>query len=301
VKLATGSVDGRPMWGPVVESRLHDVSARWPSPEAMIAASVEPDGIVALRRAADAAYSYDIEHVRLAPPVPEPRRVLCIGINYLDHAAETGRSVETATYPTVFTRFPSSLVGHGHAVIRPAASSDFDYEGELAVVIGRRARSVPAAQALDAVAGYSCFMDGTLRDFQRHSTQFTAGKNFDASGSWGPWIVTADEVGPPSDLLLTTVVNGSVVQHASTALLIHDVAAIVAYCSLFTTLEPGDVIATGTPGGVGAARTPPLWLTPGSTVEVTIDRVGTLRNEVVAEGGADASSQPARRPTTAAT
>ena len=301
MKLATGSVDGRVMWGPVVEARLHDVSARWPTPAAMVAASVEPDGIAALQRAADAAYSYDVDHVRLSPPVPEPRRILCIGINYLDHAAETGRPVETAAHPTVFTRFPSSFVGHGQAVVRPAASSDFDYEGELAVVIGRRARSIPVARALDAVAGYSCFMDGSVRDFQRHSTQFTAGKNFDASGSWGPWIVTADEVGPPTDLLLTTVVNGSVVQHASTALLIHDVAAIVAYCSVFTTLEPGDVIATGTPGGVGAARTPPLWLTPGSTVEVTIDRVGTLRNQVVAEAGFTPDSEPARPPTTTAT
>ncbi len=267
----------------------------------MVAASIEPDGIATLQRAADGANSYDIEHVRLAPPVPEPRRILCIGINYLDHAAETGRSVGTAAHPTVFTRFPSSLVGHGQPVIRPAASSDFDYEGELAVIVGRRARAISASRALDVVAGYSCFMDGTLRDFQRHSTQVTAGKNFDASGSWGPWIVTADEVGAPNDLLLTTVVNGSVVQHASTALLIHDVAAIVAYCSVFTTLEPGDVIATGTPGGVGAARTPPLWLAPGATVEVTIDRIGTLRNEVLAEPGFTPDTEPARRPTATAT
>jgi 2-keto-4-pentenoate hydratase/2-oxohepta-3-ene-1,7-dioic acid hydratase in catechol pathway len=283
VKLATATLDGHAVWGPVVEGRLHDVSGTWASPAALLEATTDLAGRVEVGRAADDASSYDIERLMLLPPIPNPRRILCVGINYADHAAETNRSTEATAHPVIFTRFASSLVGDGHPLVRPAASAEYDYEGELAVVIGRRTRGVAPGEALAAVGGYSCFMDGSVRDFQRHTSQFTPGKNFDRSGSWGPWIVTLDEIGNGSGLDLTTRVDGVVVQHASTSQLVHDCAAIVSYCSTFTTLEPGDVIATGTPAGVGAAKVPPLWLVPGSEVSVSISGVGTLRNTVVDE------------------
>jgi 2-keto-4-pentenoate hydratase/2-oxohepta-3-ene-1,7-dioic acid hydratase in catechol pathway len=219
--------------------------------------------------------------VELLTPVPNPARIVCVGVNYADHAAESGRAPEASGHPVLFTRFASSLVAHGQPIERPAVSHQFDWEGELAVVIGRPAHLVERSAALDHVAGYSCFMDGTLRDWQRHTSQFTPGKNFDRSGAWGPWIVTADEIPDPGALELTTTIDGEVVQHASTAMMIHDVAAIVSYCSTFTTLEAGDVIATGTPAGVGFARTPQRWLEPGSGVSVTISSIGTLTNTVV--------------------
>jgi 2-keto-4-pentenoate hydratase/2-oxohepta-3-ene-1,7-dioic acid hydratase in catechol pathway len=167
--------------------------------------------------------------------------------------------------------------------VRPRASTKFDYEGELAVVIGRTARHVSRDRALEYVAGYTCFNDGSLRDWQGHSTQFTPGKNFEGSGAMGPWLVTSDELPDPAALHLTTRVNGDTVQSAPLSDLLFDVPALIEYISTFARLEPGDVIATGTPGGVGAYRTPPLWLRPGDVVEVEIDRIGVLRNSVIDE------------------
>jgi 2-keto-4-pentenoate hydratase/2-oxohepta-3-ene-1,7-dioic acid hydratase in catechol pathway len=280
VRLATASHAGRLVFGPVVDDRLHDVAgSHWPDPIAMLDAERRD----ALAADAASAVSFALDELELLPPIPRPRRILCVGVNYAEHAAESDRPAEGRAHPVVFTRFASSLVGHRSPVVRPTASTQFDYEGELAVVIGRRTRAARASSALDAIAGFACFMDGTLRDFQRHSSQFTPGKNFDRSGAFGPWIVTTDEVGDGSGLRLTTTLNGSVVQQASTDQLIHGIAELIAYCSTFTTLEPGDVIATGTPGGVGFARDPQLWLTPGDEVAVSIDRVGTLVNPVADE------------------
>ncbi len=235
-----------------------------------------------LADAATTAPSVPLSSVTLLPPIPEPRRILCIGLNYHAHRAETGRGQDTE-HPTVFTRFPSSLVGHGVPIEVPRASSKLDYEGELAVIIGKPGRAIPAADALDHVAGYSCFMDGSVRDYQRHTSQFTPGKNFDRSGSFGPWLVTPDEVPDPTALRLQTRVNGEVLQDATTDLLIFDLPTLISFCSIFTTLEPGDVIATGTPGGVGSARDPQIWLTEGDTVEVDISGIGILSNPVVSE------------------
>ncbi len=215
----------------------------------------------------------------LLPPVIDPVRILCAGVNYEAHRVETGR--DPNANPTIFTRYPSSMVGHLVPLVKPVESARFDYEGELAVVIGRRCRRVSVADALSYVAGYSCFMDGSVRDWQRKSSQFTPGKNFDASGSMGPWLVTADEVPDPQVLHLQTIVDGEVVQDATTDLMTHDVAELISFCSTFTTLEPGDVIATGTPGGVGDKREPPLYLVPGMTVEVAISGVGRLTNGIV--------------------
>lgn len=284
MKLATAALeDGTTVWGQVLDGRLHDVSDRWTSPVELLTTATDERG---RRQIQDATSSeHRLEDLRVLPPVPHPERILCVGINYADHAAETGRTSEPAAHPVIFTRFASSLVGHGSPIERPSASRQLDYEGELAVVIGHRCRGVDADDALAAVGGYSCFMDGSVRDFQRHTSQFIPGKNFDRSGAWGPWIVTTDDLDRPGDLELTTSVGGDVLQQARTSQMIHDVAAIVSYCSRFTTLEPGDVIATGTPAGVGAARTPPRFLVPGDEVRVAIEGIGTLVNPVVDEDG----------------
>ncbi len=204
-------------------------------------------------------------------------KILCVGVNYRPHIEEMGR--EIPDYPVVFTRFPSSLVGPDEPIIRPQASEQFDFEGELAFVIGKTARHVQRDDALDYIAGYCCFLDGSVRDWQRHTGQFTAGKNFDRSGAIGP-MVRAIDVPDPTLLELTTRVNGEVMQRGSVADLVFDIPALVEYCSTFTELRPGDVIATGTPGGVGAARKPPVWLRDGDLVEVDISGIGMLRNPV---------------------
>lgn len=216
--------------------------------------------------------------VMFLPTIPQPSKIICVGVNYRPHVEEMGRQVPGK--PVLFVRFASSLVGHRQPLVRPRASQQFDFEGELAVVIGRRARHVAPRDAYGYVAGCTCFMDGSVRDWQRHTPQFTAGKNFEKSGAMGPYIVTMDEVGALADLPIETRVNGERMQRATLADLIFDVPALLAYCSTFAELVPGDVIATGTPGGVGAARTPPRWLAAGDRVDVSIGGVGTLSNPV---------------------
>ena len=204
-------------------------------------------------------------------------RILCVGVNYRPHIEEMGR--EIPEYPVVFTRFPSSLVGNGEALVRPAISEQYDFEGELAILIGRPAHRVSREQAFDFVGGYCCFMDGSVRDWQRHTMQFTPGKNFDRSGAMGP-VVPAADVPDPMALTLTTRLNGEVMQRGAVRDLVFDIPFLIEYCSGFMELRPGDVIATGTPGGVGAARTPPVWLRAGDVVEVDIPGVGILSNPV---------------------
>ncbi|MES2264258.1 MAG: fumarylacetoacetate hydrolase family protein [Pseudomonadota bacterium] len=226
-----------------------------------------------------------LAEVSFLPPIPDPAKILCVGINYLTHVQETGR--EVPTYPMIFTRFADSQAAHEQALVRPAASAKLDFEGELAVIIGRTARHVKAADAFAYVAGYACYNDGSVRDWQKHSIQFIPGKNFPRTGGFGPWLVTADEVGDPSQLTLQTRLNGVVVQQARTDDLIFSIPALIEYCSTFTELQPGDVIITGTTGGVGAFRQPPLWMKAGDVVEVEISRVGLLRNSIVDESGQD--------------
>jgi 2-keto-4-pentenoate hydratase/2-oxohepta-3-ene-1,7-dioic acid hydratase in catechol pathway len=224
-----------------------------------------------------------LDRVTLLPPVTRPEKILCIGLNYLPHILETGR--DKPEKPTIFTRYPDSVVGHGSPLVRPAASGKFDYEGELALVIGKSGRHIAEAEAWEHVAGYACFNDGSIRDFQRHTTQFWPGKNFERSGSFGPWLVTPDEAGDITKQTLTTRVNGNVEQHTPISDMAIGIPELIAYASTVTTLKPGDVIATGTPGGVGAHRDPRLFLEPGMTVEVEITGVGILSNGVVAEDG----------------
>jgi 2-keto-4-pentenoate hydratase/2-oxohepta-3-ene-1,7-dioic acid hydratase in catechol pathway len=263
------------------DHRIADAGAVLGGRHADLMAVLHADGLDDVAAAARRAPLVERDAITLLPPVPAPARIFCIGINYVSHREETGRA--EAAHPTVFVRFASSVVGAGTPIERPRASQDFDYEGELAVVIGRPGRRIPRTDALAHVAGYSCFNDGSVRDWQRHTGQFTPGKNFDRSGAFGPSLVTADEVGDPAALALCTRVNGAEMQRAFTDQMIFDVPALVEYLSAFTALQPGDVIATGTPGGVGAARTPPVFLQPGDAVEVEISRVGVLANPVVAE------------------
>jgi 2-keto-4-pentenoate hydratase/2-oxohepta-3-ene-1,7-dioic acid hydratase in catechol pathway len=222
------------------------------------------------------------EALRFLPVIPDPAaKILCVGVNYLPHIEEMGR--QPPARPVVFTRFADSLVGHGEPLIRPRVSECFDYEGELAVVIGKRAHRVSRARALEHVAGYSCFNDATVRDYQREGLQWTAGKNFRASGAFGPWMVTSDEQDDPARFRLTTSLNGTVRQEAGLDELRFDIPALIEYCTLWTELGPGDVLVTGTPGGVGAGRDPPLWMKAGDIVEVSITGVGVLRNTVADE------------------
>jgi 2-keto-4-pentenoate hydratase/2-oxohepta-3-ene-1,7-dioic acid hydratase in catechol pathway len=238
----------------------------------------------------------DLADSKFAPAVPAPRRILCLGVNYAEHAAEGGRP--PTTWPEVFVRGTDSIAPPYGELVKPALSSRFDYEGELGVVIGRGGRYIRAEDAADAIAGYVVVMDGSAREWQRAATQWTAGKNFDGTMPIGPEVVTPDEV-DVSDARLTTRLNGQVMQSASTAQMIFDIPRTVEFLSSFTTLRPGDVIATGTPAGVGFARQPPVWLQPGDVIEVEVEGVGRLENLVVAEESGDGVAWPWRPPVTA--
>jgi acylpyruvate hydrolase len=219
--------------------------------------------------------------VTLLPVIPSPQKIICIGVNYADHAAETGQA--PPPYPTVFAKFANTLAASGDPIVLPSASTMPDYEGELAVVIGRPGRQVTEQDALDYVAGYTAFNDVSARDFQGHTSQWTMGKSPDTFGPLGLALVTADEIPDPQKLELRTTVNGEVLQQASTADMVFTVRQLIAYLSQTMTLLPGDVIATGTPSGIGAARTPPRFLRPGDTVVISIDDVTELANPVVGE------------------
>lgn len=241
-----------------------------------------PKALAAVAARLDAAPRRPLAGLALLPPVPNPGKIVCIGLNYALHAKEGNNPIPD--YPAIFLRAATSLVAPGAPMIRPRASDKFDYEAELAVVIGRRARHVEEARALDHVGGYACFNEGSIRDYQRKSTQWGAGKNFDGTGAFGPEIVTPDELPPGADnLRITTRLNGETMQDSTTGDMIFKVARIIAVLSEIMTLEPGDVIATGTPSGVGYARKPPRFLAPGDTVEVEIEGIGVLRNPVAAE------------------
>ncbi len=253
-------------------------AARYPDLKSVLVAGVVEDAAVAARANPQllepGSFTFD-------PVIPSPGKIICVGVNYLGHIREMGR--EKPSHPTLFIRFADTVVGSGEALVAPRLSEQYDYEGELAVVIGRSARHLSRDQALTCVAGWSCFMDGSVRDFQNHTTQFTAGKNFPRSGAFGPCLVTIDELPDPSKLELETRLNDQVMQQAPVSDLCFDVPSLVSYLSGAMQLEPGDVIITGTPSGVGFARKPPVFLKPGDQLEVEISGIGVLRNHVVAE------------------
>jgi 2-keto-4-pentenoate hydratase/2-oxohepta-3-ene-1,7-dioic acid hydratase in catechol pathway len=281
MKFATFTANGTATWGIIDGEDAVDLGTalrdRYPDLKSAITAN-------ALHKAAEQAGDakrYPLSGIEWLPVIPNPDKILCVGLNYEMHRKETGRA--EVDNPTIFTRFANSQTGHLAKIIRPRVSHELDFEGELAIIIGKAGRYISKADAWGHIAGYACYNDGSVRDFQRHTHQFTPGKNFPDTGAFGPWMMTPDELGELGPLRIQTRVNGQVVQDATFEQMIFDIPRIIEYCSSFTRLEPGDVIATGTPGGVGAKRTPPLWLKPGDTVEVEIDRLGTLRNGIADE------------------
>ena len=221
----------------------------------------------------------DLEEVTLLPPLSSPGKIICVGLNYVDHSLESGFT--PPDYPTIFTRFTSTLVGAGSPIIRPLASTELDYEGEMVAVIGVEGRHIAEADALDHVIGYSIFNDASVRDYQRKAPQWTIGKNFDGTGAFGPYLVTADELPAGGQgLSIQTRLNGSIMQNASTNDMIFSVARLISILSEAITLSPGDILVSGTPSGVGMARKPPLFMKAGDVCEVEIEHIGILRNHV---------------------
>jgi len=264
--------DGRASYGRVEGSRVVDLGV--PGRDADLKGAIA-SGELATRDAGD---GFELADIVLLPVIPNPGKIFCVGHNYESHRQETGRA--KVDHPSIFTRFADTLVAADRPIIRPRASTHLDFEGELAVIIGRGGRAIEDARALDHVAGYACFNDASVRDWQWHTSQFTPGKNFPFTGAFGPRLVTPDEAGDLSGVHVVTRLNGEIVQDQPIGDMIFPIAKIIAYISAFTPLAPGDVIATGTPGGVGAKREPPLWMTPGDIVEVDIGPVGTLTNPI---------------------
>jgi 2-keto-4-pentenoate hydratase/2-oxohepta-3-ene-1,7-dioic acid hydratase in catechol pathway len=281
MKFASFKISGPASWGLIDGEEAVDLGAlfrdRFPDLKSAIAAGA----LAEVAAAAARAERHPIAKITWLPVIPNPDKILCIGLNYETHRVETGRSeVEN---PTVFGRFANSQTGHLANIIRPRVSNYLDYEGELAVIIGKPGRYIARKDAWGHIAGYACYNEGSVRDYQRHTHQFTPGKNFPETGAFGPWMVTPEEAGDLGPLRLQTRLNGEVVQDTTISQMIFDIPHQIEYCSSFTRLEPGDVIVTGTPGGVGSRRTPPIWLKPGDIVEVEIDRIGLLRNGVADE------------------
>jgi 2-keto-4-pentenoate hydratase/2-oxohepta-3-ene-1,7-dioic acid hydratase in catechol pathway len=280
MKLASYLADGVEVFGAVVGDGIVTMGHRFEGRYPDLRAALEAGALEEIHRAAEEGQpDHTLSEVRFLPVIPNPEKIICAGINYRSHAAETGRDLPPQ--PSMFLRFADTLVGHEGEMIRPSISEQFDFEGELAVVIGRGGRHIKPENALDHVAGYTCFVDGSVRDYQKYSV--SAGKNFPGTGPLGPWIVTTDEIPDPTRLTLTTRLNGKEVQRSGTDLLLHSIPAIIAFCSDFTPLVPGDIIATGTPEGVGHRRNPPLWMKAGDLLEVEITGIGTLRSRIVDE------------------
>ncbi|QHE86494.1 fumarylacetoacetate hydrolase family protein [Hydrogenophaga sp. BPS33] len=280
MQLASFEHDGRASYGLVgADGRHLPAPAAFQARFADLKAAIAAGELTALKTAAEAAgVSLTAQQVRLLPVIPNPGKLICVGLNYKTHVAETKRA--DSEFPSLFLRFNDSLAAHGETVLRPSFSERFDWEGELAFVIGKGGRHIAKENAFEHIAGYACFNDVSVRDWQRHTHQFTPGKNFPGTGPFGPFLATRDEVPDVTALQLQTRLNGQVVQNASVGDLIFDIPTIVAYISRFTPLSPGDVIATGTPGGVGDRREPPLYMKEGDVVEVEITGLGILRNPI---------------------
>lgn len=255
-----------------------DFRATYPDLKSVIAANQ----LQALDAAArQAGHAVKASAARLLPVIANPGKIFCVGLNYKTHVAEMKRT--DSEHPAIFTRFADSLTAHGAPLVRPKATQRFDFEGELAIIIGQGGRNISQADAWQHIAGYACFNDGTARDWQRHTHQWTPGKNFPGTGPLGPFMATRDAIPDVNQLTLESRLNGEVMQHASVADLIFTLPVIIEYLSGFTTLSPGDVIATGTPGGVGDKREPAVYMKAGDVIEVEITGLGTLRNVVTAE------------------
>lgn len=279
MRLVTFEANGKVSYGAAKGDHVVDLGELFSDKYADLRAVLEDNALPALAKAASGkATTLALSEVTLLPPIGNPHKILCVGLNYKTHVAETKRT--DSQYPALFTRFADTLIGASAPLIRPKATAKFDFEGELAVVIGQGGKNISQADAMSRIAGYACFNDATARDWQRHTHQWIPGKNFPGTGAFGPFLVTSDEIPDLDALTLTTRLNGEVMQRASFADLIFTIPVIIEYVSAFTRLRPGDVIATGTPGGVGDRREPPLYMKSGDVIEVDIDRVGCLKNVV---------------------
>lgn len=279
MKLCSFTINGTTSYGSVVDSGIVDLGKRL---EARSLREFLASGNMAAAETftnADADYAFD--QVKHEPVIPDPDKIICVGLNYHAHIEETGR--EETPNPVLFARYAGSQIGHNEPLIKPLESDMFDYEGEVAVIIGKEGRRISETEALDYVAGYACYNEGSVRDWQRHTHQFMPGKTFAGTGGFGPWMVTADEIPDPTKMHLQTRLNGEVVQDTDVSLLVCSIPRLIAYCSTILPLLPGDVIVSGTPGGVGARRDPPLFMKDGDVCEIEVSGIGTLVNPVKAE------------------
>jgi len=279
MKLISFERNGRAGFGAVIDGGVVDLGTalggRFADLRALLAADAlaEARAILAGRSA-----DFALEGLHLLPVIPNPGKIWCCGLNYGEHVRETNQVL--TEQPTFFLRVGDSQVGHGQAIVRPKESSQLDFEAEIAIIIGKPGRRIAEADVWGHIAGYSCYNDGSVRDWQAATTQWTPGKNFFHTGGFGPWMVTADEIKPNQLMTLTTRLNGQVMQTATTAMMIHSIPRQIAYISTFIPLSPGDVIVTGTPGGVGNKRTPQIFMKPGDVCEIVVDAIGTLRNGI---------------------
>jgi 2-keto-4-pentenoate hydratase/2-oxohepta-3-ene-1,7-dioic acid hydratase in catechol pathway len=283
MKLISYQHNGTDSYGAVVGDRVVDLrrafGERAADLKALIAAGLLGEAARVVAAAAEPGPKLD--EVRLLPVIPNPGKIVCVGLNYGEHVRETGR--EITEQPTLFLRVAESQLAHGEDIVLPPESTKLDYEGEIAVVIGKAGRRIAEQDAWDHIAGYACYNDGSIRDWQSATPQWTAGKNFWRTGGFGPWLVTRDEIRDGQVMTLVTRLNGQEMQRTTTDKLIHSIPRQIAHISAFTPLAAGDVIVTGTPGGVGAKRTPPVWMKPGDIVEIEVDAIGILRNGIRAE------------------
>jgi 2-keto-4-pentenoate hydratase/2-oxohepta-3-ene-1,7-dioic acid hydratase in catechol pathway len=281
MKLASFRIHNRATWGLVDGDAVRDLGAAVGQSVPDLKSCIEQQAYESIRWASNSAPKYSVNEVTWLPVIPNPEKIFCVGLNYETHRKETGRAV--VEHPTIFARFANTQTGHLTDIVRPHVSTNLDFEGELAVIIGKAGRYISRERALEHVAGFSCYNDGSVRDWQHHTHQFTPGKNFPGTGSFGPWMVTADELTELASRHISTRLNGETVQQARLGDMIFDIATLIEYCSSFNPVAPGDVIVTGTPGGVGVKRTPPLWMKPGDVVEVEIEGIGVLRNGIADE------------------
>lgn len=284
MKLVSFERNGQIGFGAVIgDDGVVDLGAalggRYADLQALLAADALGEAAAAV---AGRTAEFRLGDVTLLPVIPHPGKIWCCGLNYGEHVRETNRQV--TEQPTFFLRVADSQVGHDQPILCPPESTQVDYEAEIAVVIGKPGRRIAEADVAQHIAGYACYNDGSIRDWQKHTSQWVPGKNFWRTGGFGPWMVTADEIPFGTVMRLQTVLNGQVLQDATTQMMIHSIAKQIAYVSTIAPLQPGDVIVTGTPGGVGARRSPPVWMKPGDICEIVVDRIGTLRNPIAAEG-----------------
>lgn len=279
MKLISYQFNGQDSYGAVVGDRVADLrevfGSRAPDLKAFIAADLFKE---AAAKVDAATATLPLNEVKLLPVVPNPGKIFCIGLNYGEHIRETGK--EVTEKPVIFLRVADSQAAHGEDIVRPRVSERLDYEGEIAIVIGKGGRHISEADSWSHIAGYSCYNDGSVRDWQVHTSQWGPGKNFWKTGAFGPWMVTADEIAPDQKMTLITRLNGQELQRATTDMMVHSIPRQIAYISAFLPLEAGDVIVTGTPGGVGNKRTPQVFMKPGDICEIEVDAIGVLRNGI---------------------